>query len=60
MKYLEAYDEGRNLEHMDRDTHKIILRETLDMLNDNSKFRSLAMEYVDRDDHLYELIGGAK
>lgn len=60
VKYLETYDKGRDLEHMDRDTHKIIQREAYKSLIKDAKYRSLAMEYVDIGDRMHKLIGGVK
>lgn len=60
VEYLKAYDKGRNLEHMDRDTHRIIQREAYKNLIKDPQFISLAKEYVNKSDLMYKLIGGAK
>ena len=58
--FLDAYDNGRKFEHMDRDTHKIIQRNTFEKLIKDPKFVSLGLDYLDKDDRMYKLIGGER
>lgn len=58
VKYLETYDEGRKLEHMDRDTHKAIQKETFKRILKDPELRELAVEYVEIEDRMYKIIGG--
>lgn len=58
VKYLETYDKGRNLEHMDRNTHKVLQKETFKKIVRDPKLRALALEYVEKEDRMYKLIGG--
>ena len=58
--YIEAFDKGRDIEHMDRDTHRNIQRKAFKQLISDPKFISLGMEYMELDDRMYKLLGGIK
>lgn len=60
VRFLEAYDKGRNLEHMDRDMHYSVQKATFESLKDLKEFIFLAKQYVDKTDRMYGLIGGVK
>lgn len=58
--YIDAYDNDRDIEHMDRRAHNIILRDAIETLCQDPRFVSLGSEYLDKDERLYKLIGGVK
>lgn len=58
--YLESFDLNRDIEHMDRHLHNVILKETINRLSQDSQFVALGSEYLDRDERLYKLIGGER
>ena len=58
--YLEAFDHKRDIEHMDRHIHNVILKETIEKLCQDKSFVALGTEYLDKDERLYKLIGGER
>lgn len=58
--YIDAYNNDRDIEHMDRRAHNIIFKDAIESLCQDSRFVSLGREYLDKDERLYKLIGGVK